>query len=134
MAQFQIAEAELVQRLQLPNDRALIGEESDALFDRELQHLGYIPAAPGYFECLFAIAAAFAGRTHDFHVRHERELGDDRAVAGTFFAAPAFDVKAKLARSKSARLGAVRFCKELAYGIVHSDVRGRVRSRRSADR
>src|SRR5687768_7554559 len=63
VAQLKITEPKLMQCLQLAHNRALIGEESHALFNRELEHFRDVAAAPGHFERFFSVAAALARRT-----------------------------------------------------------------------
>ena len=103
MTQLQIAQAELVQDLQFADDRALIREEGNAFLDRELEDFGNVPPAPGHFECLLSVAAAFACRTDHLHVRHERQLRDDRAVSGAFLATAALDIEAEVEPGRNPR-------------------------------
>jgi hypothetical protein len=65
-----------VQYFQLANDRALIGKESDAFFNRQFEHFGNVASPPGDFEGLFAIATTFACRAGHFDVGHKGELRD----------------------------------------------------------
>src|SRR5262245_57530662 len=101
VAEFQIAEAKLVQDFELSHDRPLSLEEVYAFLDREFQHLGDIAPLPGDFQRLFAIAASFASGTGDLDIRHEGELCHNRAIASAFFAAPAFDIKAEGGRTEA---------------------------------
>src|SRR5262245_29391024 len=93
VAEFEITEAQLVQSHQLADDGALIGEESHALLNRKLEHLGYVAPLPGDFERFFTVTTPLARRTGYLDVRHEGQLRDDGAVARAFLAAPALDVE-----------------------------------------
>src|SRR5690242_16731243 len=72
IAQFEVTQAEFVQGLQLPRDRALVGKESDALLDRKFQDFSDVAPAPGYLKGFFTIPLALAGGAEHLHVRHKR--------------------------------------------------------------
>src|SRR5262245_11883572 len=89
---------------------------------------------PSDFEGLFAVASAFARRTGHFDVRHERQLSNDGAVAGTLLAPATLDVEAELRRTETPRFGPFTLSEELADRIVHADVSHRIGPRRTPDR
>src|SRR5262249_37034662 len=134
VAEFQITAAKFVQNFELAHEWPLLLEEADALLDRQFQHLGNVASLPGDFQCLFAVTAALAGRTSDLDIRHEGELRYNGSIAGTFFAAPAFDIKAEGGRTETALLGFVCFGKELPDRVVNTDVSCRIGTWRAANR
>ena len=103
LADLHIAEADLVQRVELRGNRRYGGEEFRAVLDRHVEHIGNRLALEMHVQRLAVIALALAGLAGDVDIRQEVHLDLDDAVALAGFAAPALDVEAEPARRITAR-------------------------------
>src|SRR4029079_5174616 len=65
LAEADVAEADVEESLQLPRDRRHRAEERVRVFDRELEHLGDVPALVEDLERLAVVAAAGGGVARD---------------------------------------------------------------------
>src|SRR5262249_39413273 len=92
LAESEIAEAEIVEHLDLLRDHGVSGEERDALFNRHVEDIGDGLAAERDFECLGVEACTFAHCARHFNIGHEIKLRSDYAFALALLAAAALDV------------------------------------------
>ena len=134
LAEPHVAEADVHQRLHVPADRRLVGEEVDRLGHRHVEHVGDVLALELDVERVAVVAGALAHLARHVHVGQEVHLDLDRAVAGARLAAPALDVEAEPTRHVAADLGLVGRGEQLADVVEHAGVGGRVRARRAPDR
>src|SRR6185369_2987952 len=134
LAEVDVAEADVEQRLELAGDLRNRSEELERLLDGHLEHVGDRAALVVDLERLAVIARALAHLARDVHVRQELHLDLDDPVALAVLAAAALDVEREAARpvAADARLGHAG--EELADRGEQADVRRRVRTRRPADR
>src|SRR5690606_10217293 len=98
LAQADVAEAHVRQRLELARNGRYRLEEGERLLDRHLQHL--LDAAPlvADLEGLAVVALAMADIAGHVHVGQEVHLDLDQPVALAGFAATAADVEGKTPR------------------------------------
>ena len=134
LAEPDVAEADLDQRLHVPRDRRDRGEEVGGLLDRHVEDLGDGLALVVHLERLAVVAGAVADLARDVDVRQEVHLDLDRAVAGARLAAAALDVEREPALEVAAHLRLGRRGEQLADVVEDAGVRRRVGPRRAADR
>ena len=134
LAELDVVEADVVQRLQPPPDLRDLGEERERLLDRHLEHVGDRLALEAHLERLAVVALALAGLAGDVDVGQEVHLDLDLAVALAGLAAAALDVEREAAGLVAAHLRVGRQRVELADLVEQLRVGGRVRARRAADR
>ena len=97
LADLDIAEADLGQRLQLVAYCRDGGEELRTFLDGHIEHVGDRLALEQHLQRLAIVALAMAHIAGDINVGQEVHLDLDHAVALAFFAAPALDVEARTA-------------------------------------
>ena len=95
LAEPHVAEADVVERLQVARDRGDRLEEVGGLLDRHVEHVGDGLALEVHLERLAVVAGAVADLARDVDVGQEVHLDLDRAVAGAGLAAAALDVEAR---------------------------------------
>ncbi len=103
LAEPDVAEPDLVERLQAPADLRDVLEERQRLLDRHVEHVGDGLALEADLERLAVVALAVALLARDVDVREEVHLDLDLAVAAADLAAPALDVEAEASRLVAAR-------------------------------
>src|SRR5690606_5520598 len=134
LAEPDVAEADVVERLEVTLDRRDGVEELERLLDRHVEHLGDRLALVVDLQRLAVVAGAVAHLARDIGVRQEVHLDLDGAVAGARLAAPALDVEAEPARLVAADLGLGGGREQLADVVEDAGVGGRVGPRGAADR
>ena len=134
LAEPDVAEPDLDQRLHVPRDRRDGGEEVDGLLDRHVEDLGDGLALVVDLERLAVVAGAVADLARDVDVGQEVHLDLDRAVAGARLAAAALDVEREPALLVAAHLRLGRRGEQLADVVEDAGVGRRVGPRRAADR
>ena len=133
LAEADVAEADVDQRLQVPGDHGLVGEELGRLLARQVEHLGDVLALERDVERVPVVPAALAHLARDVHVGQEVHLDLDGAVAGARLAPAALDVEREPARQVAADLGLLGLGEQLADVVEDAGVGGRVRPGRAAD-
>ena len=133
LPELDVAEADLVERLEAPCDARDVGEEADGLLDAHLEHLGDVLALVADLERLAVVALAVADLAGHVDVGQEVHLDLDLAVALAGLAAAALDVEAEAAGLVAAQLALRRQREELADVVEHAGVGGRVAARRAPD-
>ena len=134
LAELDVVEADVVQRLQPPAQLRDLGEEGERLLDRHLEHVRDRLALEAHLQRLLVVAVPVAGLAGHVDVGQEVHLDLDRPVALARLAAAAADVEGEAARLVAAHLRLGRERVELADVREQVDVGGRVRARRAADR
>ncbi len=105
LAEPDITEADIQQRMQFArNDRYRL-EEFISLFHRHAQHFGNVLALVLYFQRFAVVALAVADIARHIHVRQEMHFNLDHAVALAGFAAAALDVERETPGVVAALLG-----------------------------
>ena len=107
LAEVDVAEPDVVERLELGPDVRHRREEVERLGDRHLEDVGDRPALVVDLERLAVVALALADLARDVDVRQELHLDLEDPVALAVLAAAALDVEAEPARrvAADARLG-----------------------------
>src|SRR5258706_16027090 len=105
LAEAQVVEAHVDERLQAAHDLRLRGEGLERLVDRKLEHLRDVAAVDLNLEGLVAVARAVAIRAAQVHVGEELHLDMLEAVAAARGAAPVARVEAESPGGVAARLG-----------------------------
>ena len=134
LAEMDVAQPHVVQRLELGADGGHGLEEVERLGDRHLQDVGDRAAAVEDLQRLPVVALAAAHLARHVHVRQELHLDLDDAVALARLAAAALDVEAEAAALVAPQAGVGGAGEEVADGPEHAGVGGRVGARRAADR
>src|SRR3954468_1610976 len=129
-----VAESDVVERLQLLPHARLILEEGQCIFHRLLENVGDAQSAEADFQGLPVVALPFTDIARDIDIGQEVHLDLDQAVALARLAASTFDVERESPRAVSADLGFRQLGEELANRSEKSRVGRRIRSRRAADR
>ncbi len=134
LAELEVIEPHVVQRLQLVTDLRDVFEMAERLLHVHLEHFGDALVLEHDLQRFAIEAVAFADRAGDPDVGQKIHFEAVRAVAFARFAAAALHVEAEPARLVAAafRFGQLRV--EVADVVEQLDVRGRVRARRAADR
>ena len=104
LAELDVVEPDVVQRLQPPPDLRDLREEAQRLLDGHLEHVGDRLALVADLERLAVVAPALADLARDVDVGQEVHLDLDRAVALARLAAAALDVEREAARLVAAHL------------------------------
>ena len=133
LAEPHVAEADVDQRLHVPGDGRLVGEELERLLARQVEHVGDRLALEVDVERVAVVAGALAHLARHVDVGQEVHLDLDRAVARARLAAAALDVEREPAGLVAADLGLLGLREQLADVVEHAGVGGRVRPRRAAD-
>ncbi|MPL73132.1 hypothetical protein SDC9_18925 [bioreactor metagenome] len=134
LADLDIAQAHLDQRIHLLADRGHRLEEALRILDRHVEHIGDRLALELDLQRLAVVALALAGFAFDIDVGQEVHLDLDDAIALTGLAAPALDVEAEPPRLVAARLRLGQARKPVANGGEGAGIGRRVRARRAPDR
>ena len=134
LAELDVVEADVVQRLQPAPELRDLGEEPQRFLDRHLEHVRDRLALEAHLERLAVVAAPMAGLARHVDVGQEVHLDLDRPVALAGLAAPAAHVEREAARLVAAHLRLGRERVELADVVEELRVRRRVRPRRAPDR
>ena len=134
LAEPDVVEPHVVQRLQAALDLRDVLEEVDRLLDRHVEHVGDRLALEAHLERLAVVALAVALLARHVDVRQEVHLDLDLAVAAADLAAPALDVEREAPRLVPARPRLLRARVEVADVVEQPDVGGRVGPRRAPDR
>ena len=133
LAELDIAEADILDDLELARDARYVLEERDGLVNRHVEHIGDVLALVLDFERLAVIARAFADLAGHVDVRQEMHFNLQDTVALACFAAAALDVEAEAAGFVAAHLRLARLAEQLADGVEDARIRRRIRARRAAD-
>src|SRR4051812_13477371 len=134
LAEPDVAEPDVAQRLQPPVDLRDVLEELDGLLDGHVEHVGDRLALEADLERLAVVALAVALLARDVDVGQEVHLDLDLAVAAADLAAPALDVEREAARLVAADPRLLRLGEQVADDVEEAGVRRRVGPRRAADR
>ena len=86
LAELDVAEPDVGQRLHVPRDRRDVLEELERLVDAHLEHVGDRAALVLHLERLAVVAPPLADLARDVHVGQEVHLDLDLAVAGAVLA------------------------------------------------
>ena len=134
LAELQIIEPHVVQRLQLVADLGNVLEVRQRLLHVHFQHVGDALAFEADLQRLAIEAMSLAHRASHPHVGQKIHLQLVRAVSLAGFAASARDVEAESPGfvAASFRFGQLRV--QIANFVEQLDVRRRIRARRAADR
>ena len=108
-----VPEPDIHQRLHVPSDRRLVGEEVHGFGHRHVEHVGDVLALELDVEGVTVVASALAHLARHVHVRQEVHLDLDRAVAGAGLAPSALHVEAEPARHVPADLASLVEAKSL---------------------
>ena len=134
LAELDVAEAHVEQRLELARDRRHRVEEFVRLLHRHLQHLVDVLALVADLERLAVVALAVAHVARHVDVGQEVHLDLDHAVALARLAAPALDVEREAPGAVAALARRRHAGEELADRREEPGVGRRVGARRAADR
>ena len=134
LAELDVVEPDVVQRLEPPAQLRDLREELQRLLDRHLEHVGDRLALEAHLERLAVVARALARLARHVHVGQEVHLDLDLPVALARLAAAAADVEREASRLVAAHLRLGRERVELADVVEQLRVGRRVRARRPADR
>ena len=134
LAELQIVEPDVVQRLQLVANLGNVFEVGQRLLHVHFEHFGDRFALEANLQRFAIEAVPLAHRAGDPHVGQKIHFELVRAVALAGLAAAPRDVEAEAAGLVAAGLRFGKLRVELANLVEQLDVRGRVRARRAADR
>ena len=134
LAEPDVAEPDVVERLHVPGDGGHRLEEVGGLLDRHVEHVGDRLALEVHLERLAVVAGAVADLARHVDVGEEVHLDLDRAVAGARVAAPALDVEREPPGLVAADLRLGRGGEQLADVVEDAGVGGRVGARGAPDR
>ena len=134
LAELEIVEPHVVQRLQLVADLGNVFEVVERLLHVHFQHVGDRLAFEADLQRLAIEAMPLANRASDPDVGQKIHLQPVRAVSLARLAAAAGDVEAESARLVAAGLRLGQLGVQIANLVEQLDVGGRVRARRAADR
>ena len=129
LAQMDIAQADIVQGLQLVLDGGDIGEEFQRFFHGHIQDIGDRFAPVADVQRLPVIALAVADFAGDIDIRQELHFDLDDAVALAGFAAPALDIEGEAAGPVAAGAGLRGLGEELADHVEDAGIGGGVGAR-----
>ena len=128
-----VAQADVLERLEAPGDARHVGEELHRLLHAHVEHVGDVLALVPDLERVAVVPLAAAGLAGHVHVGQEVHLDLDLAVAAAGLAATALDVEAEATGLVAAQLALRRLGEELADVVEDAGVGGRVAARRAAD-
>ena len=134
LAERDVAEAHVEQRLELSREHRHRAEEFRRLLDRHLQHFVDVLALVLDLERLAVVAVAVADVARHVDVGQEMHLDLEHAVALARFAAPAFHVEGEASGAVAALARGGHAGEELAYRREEPGVGRRIRARRAPDR
>ena len=118
----------------MPGDHGLVGEELERLLTRQVEHVGDVLPLERDVEGVAVVPGPLAHLAGHVDVRQEVHLDLDGAVTGTGLASPAGDVEGEPSRLVAPDPCLLRLAEELADGVEHPRVGGRVGPRRAPDR
>ncbi len=134
LAEPDVAEADLVEGLQVPVDRRDGLEERRGLLDRHVEDLGDRLALVMHLEGVGVVPGAVADLARDVDVGQELHLDLDRAVAGACLAPAALHVEREPALLVPAHLGLSRRREQLPDVVEDTGIGRGVGPRGAADR
>ena len=134
LAQLQIVEPDVVQRLQLVLNLGDVLEQVQRLLNVHLQHFGNRLALELDLQRLAVVAMSFADRAGHPDVGQEVHLQAIRAVSFARLAAAAFDVETESSRLVAAPFRLGQLGEQVANVVEDLDVGARIGTRRAADR
>ena len=134
LAEADVAEADVEQRLQLARDVRHGAEVAVRVLDRQVEHVGDVLALVEDLQRLAVVAPAVADVAGHVDVGQEVHLDLEHAVALAGLAAAARDVEGEAPRAVAALARRGHLGEELADRREQAGVGGRVRARRAADR
>jgi len=129
-----VAQAHVVQRLQVTGDGRDVGEEPQGLLDRHLEHLGDRAALVVDLQRLPVVAPALAYLAGDIDVGQEVHLDAEGPVTPAGLAATALDVEGEPTRLVATHLGLAGGGEQFADVVEHAGVGRRVRPGGPPDR
>src|SRR5207244_11584213 len=106
----------------------------ERLLARQVEHVGNVLALEGDIEGVTVVPGPLADLTGHVDVGEEMHLDLDRAVTGTRLASSAGDVEGESSRLVPTDPGLRGLAEQLADGVEHSGVGGRIRPGCAADR
>ena len=133
LSQLHIAQAHVLERLQLMADLVHAGEEVDGLFYAHFQHIINVLSFISDLQGLFIVALAAALFTRHIHIRQKVHGDAQDAIALAGLASPALHVEREAPFFISAQLGFRRLGKQLADIVKHAGVCRRIGTRRASD-
>ena len=104
LTQAHVAEPHIDQRLHVARDGWLIGEETDGLGHRHIEHLGDVLALELNVECVAVVASTLADLARHVDVGKEVHLDLDGAITAACFTAATGHVEAEAARHVATHL------------------------------
>lgn len=134
LAQPQVAQLEVAQRLQRMGQRPLALEEGVRGIDRHGEHVGDRLAVELYLQRLVIVARAMAGRAGRVDAGQEQQLDEDEALALAFRAAPLGDVEREAPGIVAPCLGLRRGREQPAHMVEQAGIGRQVGARRAPDR
>ena len=134
LAEGEITQAHVVQKLQRAGDGAVVGEEFARLRNGQRQKVCDVVAAPAHAARVFGKARAAAGFAGNFHVRQKTHFSGDLPLAEADRAAPVAGVEGKAGGVKAAHARFRGAGEQFADAVPKADVGGRTRARRFANR
>lgn len=134
LAQLEIIQTDIVQRLQQLLDRSDVLEVFESLLHIEFQHVSNALVLELHLQRFVIEAMPAADGARHPQIRQEIHFEFIAAVPFARFAASTADVEAEAARLVSAALRVRQLREEVADQIEDFDISGRIRSRSSADR
>ncbi len=134
LAQLDIAQTHVYQRLQFCAQSRQIAEKLERSFSGHVEHFVYVLALIAHLERLAVVAVAAADVARHIYVGQKVHLNFDYAVARAGFAPAALYVEREAVALVTARLGVGCGGEHIAYQVKQAGVRGRVGARRAAYR
>ena len=134
LAELDVAQADVDQRLQLARQRRHRLEQLQRVLDGHLQHVVDVVALVEDLQRLAVVALAVADVAGHVDVGQEVHFDLDQAVALAGFAAAAAHVEAEATRRVAARARFRHLCEQFAQRREQSGVGRRIGTRRAADR
>ena len=133
LAQLDIAEADVHQRLDLIPQAGQVLEKLKRLVAGHFQHVGNAGALVVNLQRLAVIALALADVAGHVHVRQEVHFDLDQAVAAARLTAAALGVEGKAAWTVAPKLGVLRGGVEVPDVVEQAGIGGRIGARSAAD-
>src|SRR5665647_385676 len=114
LAEVNVSEPNVVERVELLIDARLVLEECQRVFNGQVEHIGYAQASEANLECLAIVSLSFAHVARHVDVGKEMHLDLHQPVAFASLAASALHVEGESARSVATDLCLRHFRKQLA--------------------
>ena len=134
LAEVEVVEADVVERLQFAGDVGGVGKEFECLADLHVQQFGDVLPLPANLERVFGKPHAITDLTGHPDIGQEIHVEPDRAVALAGLAPPAGHVEAESPGLPAPLLGFREHREQAADVVPDLDVCGRVAPGRAADR